>query len=215
MATQSVYTDQKPHLTGFCGMGQHEGTKPKSWNGLPLKVCEYWQVCTCECHVQITKMFEMTGQERVPMPNPEYVTPPRKYWMPSDDPEYRMPAAAPEVAEEGVAAAVLERTVQTTPTGRTQRGGLEFWVQRECLAWLVDRDPDYGLTVRIISEEIARIEGIKAPSQGAIGAVFDRWVKYGYAQIADKPRRFIGLTELGEANGLDWCRAQYKKGEKK
>ena len=215
MATTSAYNQLKPHLTGFCNMGQHEGTKPKGHNGMPLKVCEFWQVCTCDCHKEITKMFEMTGQERVPMPNPEYVPPKRTFWIPSDDPEYYLPQAAPEVAEEGVSEAVLERTVAVTPTGRTQRGGLEFWVQRECLAWLVDKDPEYGLTVRIISEEIARIEGIKAPSQGAIGAVFDRWVKYGYAQIADKPRRFVGLTEQGQAQGLDWCRANYKRGNKK
>lgn len=214
MATPSTYIDQKPHLTGFCSNGQHEGTKPKGHNGIPLKVCEFWQVCTCDCHKQITEMFKMTGQERVPMPNPEYKAPPRTFWMPSDDPEYYLPKGEPEVADEGVSATVLERTVATTATGRTQRGGLEFWVQRECLAWLVDRDPDYGLTVRIISDEIGRIEGIKPPSQGAIGAVFDRWVKYGYAIIADKPRRFVGLTEQGQAQGLDWCRANYKKGSK-
>lgn len=204
------YTELKPHLTGFCSMGQHEGTKPRGYNGTPLKVCEFWQVCTCDCHKQITQMCEMTGTPRVPMPNPEYIVPPRTYWMPSDEPGYALPTGAPEIDAEGVA--IPEKVVKTTETGRTQRGGLESWVQRECLAWLVDRDPEYGLTVRILSDEIGRIEGITPPSQGAIAAVFDRWVKYDYAIIStDRPRRFLGLTDQGQQNGLDWCRANYKK----
>jgi hypothetical protein len=196
------------YMSGFCSIGSHEGTRPKSPTGTPLKVCEMWELCTCDCHVTITKMCEMTGQPRIPMPNPEYVHPERTYWMPSDDPTYAMPTAAPEISEGAVA--VAERVVQTTATGRTQRGGLEFWVQRECLAWMVDRDPEYGITVKILSEEIGRIEGIKPPSQGAIGAVFDRWVKYGYAVIERVPVRFVGLTPDGETNGLEWCKARFK-----
>lgn len=203
------------YLTGFCNMGQCEGTKPRGHNDTPLPTCTFWQDCKCECHEQITKMYEMAGMERRPAErNPEYVPPKRTYWIPSDDPDYAMPTGAPEIDAGGVALA--EKVVKVTETGRTQRGGLESWVQRECLAWLVDRDPEYGLTVRILSDEIGRIEGITPPSQGAIAAVFDRWIKYDYAVIStDRPRRFLGLTEQGQTHGLDWCRANYKKSASK
>jgi hypothetical protein len=198
------------YVTGFCSIGSHEGTKPKSPSGKPMKVCEAWETCSCDCHASITKMCEMVGQPRLPMPNPEYVTPERTYWMPRDEPGFGLPEAHPEINAGGVA--VAEKVITVTATGRTQRGGLEFWVQRECLAWLVDRDPEYGMPVRILSDEIGRIEGINPPSQGAIAAVFDRWVKYGYAIISeDRPKRFLGLTEQGEKMGLDWCRANAKK----
>jgi len=204
------------YLTGFCSIGQHEGTRPRGYNDKPLKTCYFWQECSCDCHIQITKMFEMTGQERIPVDNPEYIVPKRTFWIPSDDPDYGISAlAAPEITPEGVSATVIAKEVSVTPTGRTSRGGLESWVQRECLAWLVDRDPEYGLPVRIISEEIGRVEAINPPSQGAIAAVFDRWVKYGYALFADKPRRFTGLTSQGQEKGLDWCRANFKAKQKK
>lgn len=158
-------------------------------------------------------MFEMVGQERTPQDNPEYVTPKRTFWLPSDEPEYlAMPEPAPEVTDEGMV--IAERAVETTEAGRTQRGGLEYWVQRECLAWVVDKDPTY-CTVKYLSEEISRVEKITPPSQGAIAAVFDRWVKYGYAVIEVKPRRFLKLTEQGEKMGLDWCRANWRANQKR
>lgn len=197
------------YLSGFCSMKQCEGTKPTGYKGVPLKTCPFWQECLCDCHETITKMFEMAEQPRILMDVSGYVAPPRTFWLPSDDPNYGINVAgAPEIGQEGVV--LLEKPVAVTPTGRTSRGGLESWVQRECLAWIVDRDPEYGLPVRVISDEIGRIEGINPPSQGAIAAVFDRWVKYDYAQFADKPRRFVGLTPRGQEKGLDWCRANHK-----
>lgn len=205
MATQK-------YLSGFCSNGQCEGSKPVGWNGTPLKTCWLIETCSCECHENLDKMFEMTGRPRILVDVSGYKAPERTWWMPSDDPDWSMDAA-PEINTEGVA--VVEKPVHVTPTGRTSRGGLESWVQRECLNWLLDKDPEYGLPVRIISEEIARVEGINPPSQGAIAAVFDRWVKYDYAVFADKPRRFVGLTPQGQEKGLDWCRANYKAKSKK
>jgi hypothetical protein len=200
------------YLSGFCSVGQCEGTKPQGWNGTPLKTCWLIETCSCECHAKLDEMFKMTGQPRILVDVSGYKAPERTWWMPSDEPDFTMDAA-PEISTEGVV--LPEKPVAVTATGRTSRGGLESWVQRECLAWLVDKDPEYGLPVRIISEEIGRIEGINPPSQGAIAAVFDRWVKYDYARFEDKPRRFVGLTELGAEKGLDWCRANFKAQQKK
>lgn len=204
---------KNPFPTGFCTSGFHEGTRAKDWKGTPVKTCPFWESCPCDCHESVTKMFEMMEMPRVLQENPEYVPYKRTFWMPSDDPTYAMPEATPDLAEDG-SVAVGEREVKVTATGRTQRGGLEFWVQRECLAWLLDHDPGELCTPRFLSEEIARVEGIAPPSQGAIAAVFDRWTKYGYAVIEKKPQRFERLTEQGEKMGLDWCRANAKKAAK-
>lgn len=201
---------QVPLESGICQTGAHEGTRPKSYAGVPRQVCLLsW--CECECHKKLDEMFAMMEMERTPQDNPEYIPPERTYWMPSDDPEYRMPAASSDFTEDG-SVAVLEKEVKVTDSGRTQRGGLEFWVQRECLAWILDHDEGELCTPKFLSAEIARVEGIKPPSQGAISAVFDRWERYGYARIGrDRPQRFLGLTEQGEKQGLDWCRANAKK----
>lgn len=201
------------YLSGFCSNGQCEGTKPKGHNDMPLKTCWMIETCSCECHAKLDEMFKMTGQPRILVDVSGYKPPERTFWMPSDDPDFTMDAAPEIVPEVGVV--VAEKPVHVTVTGRTSRGGLESWVQRECLNWLVDKDPEYGLPVRIISEEIGRVEGINPPSQGAIAAVFDRWVKYDYAVFAEKPRRFTGLTAQGAEKGLDWCRANYKAQLKK
>lgn len=211
MAVATAYTSQKPHLTGFCGVGQHEGTKPRGHNGKPLKVCEFWQVCTCDCHKQITAMFEMSGRERVPVPNPEYVPYQRDFWMPSDDPDFGLPEAHPDVAEGGQLV-VTDRQVQVTEGGRTRKGDLEYAVQRVCLDWNVEK-AEY-CTVKYISETVFANESAaldKPPSLGAVAAVLSRWEKYGYALLGTKPVRFVMLTPQGREKGLEWCRANFKK----
>lgn len=198
------------HITGFCGIGSHEGTKPKSPSGKPLKTCEDWVVCGCDCHKQITSMFEMTGRERVPVPNPEYITPERTYWMPSDEPNYGLPEPSPDIGQGG--ALVAERgAVQITESGRTKKGDLERAVQRVCL-WPLSEGEDY-YSVKYISQKVYENEAAaleKPPSLGAVAAVLQRWEKYGYAMLGRNPVRFVMLTLAGKENGLDWCRANYK-----
>jgi len=202
-------TPDGKYLSGFCGStGQCEGTRPKGWNGTPLKTCPFWQTCTCNCHTELTRMFEMTGQERIPVPNPEYIPYARTYWMPSDDPDYKMPDAAPDVASTD--------EVQITATGRVRKGGLEIGVQKVLLAWMerpVMERID-GLDVKTISALVYENEGAtleKAPYLGAIGAVLDRWEACGYVMLGRKPVRIVGLTADGKEKGLDWCKAKAKK----
>jgi hypothetical protein len=197
------------YVTGYCSAGSHEGTRPKGiLTGTPMKVCESWQDCGCPCHGQITKMYEMTGQERVPVPNPEYRPYERDYWMPSDEPSYKMPEAAPDVVDG-------EAALQITPTGRTRKGGLEAAVQRILLTWM-DRpvmERLDGLSVKDIAASVLENEPQleKEPSLGAIGAVLDRWEQCGYVMLGRKPVRIISLTLDGKNNGLEWCKARFKK----
>ena len=66
-------TDRMKILSGFCANGFCEGTKPKSSAGVPQKVCDLIYSCPCECHYRFDQMFNMTGNERVALKNPEYV----------------------------------------------------------------------------------------------------------------------------------------------
>jgi hypothetical protein len=192
-------------MTGFCNVGSCEGTRPKGiLSGTPMKTCPMWMTCSCTCHEQITKMFEMTGRERIEVPNPEYVPYQRDFWMPSF--EDRLPEPTPDVP--------TEDTLQVTATGRVRKGGLEAAVQRVVLSWS-ERVPAEreDCTVAFLSEQIYKAERDtleKPPSLGAVAAVLDRWTKYGYALIGHKPVRVIGLTPEGKEKGLDWCRARFK-----
>lgn len=201
-----------PFPSGFCNSGWHEGTRAKDWKGNPAPTCKLIGSCPCECHKELDRMFEMAGRERVVQDNPEWMPPVRTFWMPSDDPNYRMPEALP-VGETDISTDHLE----VTPTGRTRKGSLEAAVQRAVLAWLEGADLGkriQGFAVKDISEKVYENEGAaleKPPSLGAVGAVLDRWEECGYVLLGRKPVRVIGLTPDGTEKGLEWCRAKHKK----
>jgi hypothetical protein len=199
--------DLKGKVSGFCDVGSHEGTRAKSYTGIPLKTCPFWMSCGCDCHKEVTRMFEMSGQERIEVPNPEYRPYQRTFWMPSDDPNYGLPKPQEE--------SIPDDKLQITPTGRVRKGGLEIAVQRVVLAWmeLPVMERIDGLAVKNIAERVYENEGAaldKPPSLGAVAAVLDRWVTYGYVLLGQKPVRVISLTKEGKENGLDWCRARFK-----
>jgi hypothetical protein len=174
-------------------------------------------VCSCTCHVMLDKMFEMLGMERVIQDNPEYHAPVRDYWMPS--PEERVASfiaasngearyvesPAPEVVP-----ATVERIFAPTASGRSARGELELLVKKICDVWAVDREP-LNCTPAYISEAVAKAQGWgKPPSQGAVNAVLERWVKLGFATIEKKPTRFTGYTAEGIRMGLDAMKLRAK-----
>jgi hypothetical protein len=199
--------DLKGMISGFCDVGSHEGTRPKGWSsGTPMKTCPYWLSCGCDCHKEVTRMFEMTGQERIEVPNPEYRPYERTFWMPSL--EDKLPEPQADVVEH-------DDHLQVTATGRTRKGSLETAVQKVVLAWqeLPVAQRIEGLSVKDISEKVYENEGAsleKPPSLGAVAAVLDRWVKYGYVMLGTKPVRVVTLTKEGKENGLEWCRARFK-----
>jgi hypothetical protein len=218
--------------TGFCSAGFCEGTKSHDSSGKPAKTCGFILTCPCTCHDVITKMFEMSGMERLPQENPEYKPPTRDLWlhnlledMGTPIPSIVAPDNVPPVLEGATVATVvtpsgpLPTVVRTeyrpTASGRTARGELEFWVKRCCDYFVLgDIDTKLKLTPQRISQMIADDEGIKAPSTGAIDAVFKRWEKLGFAEIGRKPTRFIGYTEDGVRYGLDGLKRKVKFGQK-
>jgi hypothetical protein len=125
--------------SGFCGIGHCEGTQPRSYSGQPMKTCQSWMTCSCDCHAKINQMFEMTGLERIPVENPEYHPVKSPYWMPNPEDRILELAAsngsgvdAPRILESPDPSRVPARLAASytpTPTGRAARGQLESWVQ--------------------------------------------------------------------------------------
>lgn len=225
MASKVVYR------SGFCGIGLHEGTSPTGISGIPLKVCVFWIDCGCECHVQLTELFELTGRERTPQQNPKWDPPKSPFVMPSavstptisvhtspsNDPESPLGTDAPEALERAVAAKLpppVARSFAATATGRAARGELETWVRIVTDEWMaeVTIDPTWRqlCTPPYIAKEISRSQGVNEPSTGAITSVLDRWTNLGFAASEKKPIRFVGYTEEGIKVGLDALKRRAK-----
>ena len=208
--------------TGFCFDGNHEGTKPKSHSGLPMKTCEFWQTCPCECHEMITRMFEETGMERLLIDNPEYRHVKSPFWMPSllDTPlestasngSGAIPATVVQGADPAVAPPRVAASYAPTSTGRAARGELESHVQEATDDWTATV-PEYKCTPDWINEWLAEKYGMNA-SVGAIHAVFMRWEKLGFAYIEKKPVRFLGYTPDGIKYGLERLKIKSKREKK-
>lgn len=207
-------------VTGYCSNGWHEGSKAVDWRGNPAPSCEFYLTCPCKCHTDLDKLFAMTGKERILVTVTAYHPPERTFWLPSDDPVPVLSSprdATPPVLVESPAPdrvpATIARTFDPTPSGRAARGELEAWVKQHCDIWLID-EPGTPCTPTYLGEEIARDMGITPPSVGAISAVFDRWVKLGFAVCEKKPTRFVRYTEEGVRIGLDAMKAQAKRAKR-
>lgn len=200
--------ERDKYCSGFCNdinkPAQCEGTKPRSFKGVGMKTCEFFQTCPCVCHWRIDEMFKSTGLERKLVPNPEYVSPVSQFVMPdfAEDPLGTVAVAAngvigPDDNELDVttppAPAAAPLAVRRTETGRAARGGLEAQVWDACFNMPGEDD----LTPKQVVEWIAEKYKIPTPSTGAVNAVWERWVKLGFATIAKKPNRFTGFSNEG------------------
>jgi hypothetical protein len=209
--------------TGMCAVGWCEGTRPTTPSGKKPKTCLNWQTCACKCHAELTKMFEMSGMERIAVENPEYVPFHRTWWMPGDDEHDTVHTSASlstdsvpvapimyESPAPGVLPAVRVRDFGQTATGRAARGELELWVKQVCDVFVVDGWPN-PCTPAAISEQIGKDQGINPPSTGAVDAVLKRWVTLGFAVTGSKPTRFLSYTPEGIEMGLDRMKEKAKR----
>jgi hypothetical protein len=211
--------------SGFCSIGHHEGGRYPGPSGKMNKTCTIIEHCTCDdptCHPFFNRMFEESGLPRQPVDNSGYEPEHLGFVMPEP-----VIVAAPPILSvsaprdtpgtlESVAPGLVpprnRRSYGPTETGRAARGQLEDQVNEICSTWVVEQYK-MACTPQYIAEEIARKEGIKAPSTGAIAACFDRWEKIGYATIGRKPTRFISYTEEAVEHGLGWIKEKAKRGE--
>lgn len=164
-------------------------------------------------------MFEMGGMEREPRQNPEYVPVKPTMWMPdaafyaelAKEREKEAIAKQTRNSEDETFSVTITKPTTATPTGRSHRGELEAYVLEVCTEYSI-RPADGFCSTQFVSDEIVRIQGVKAPSTGAIHAVFQRWTKYGFAYILSGPVRFIGFTPDGSKLGLAVMRDRFKRG---
>jgi hypothetical protein len=113
------------------------------------------------------------------------------------------------------APAVIKREYGKTRTGIAAKGQLEERVNSICTFWaLCEVKPVDHCTPAWIARIIADRDNIKEPSVGAIGAVFDRWSKIGYAVREYKPVRFTEFTALGKQLGLEGCKEKSRRERK-
>lgn len=215
------------HITkypnGYCAKKWCEGANPKDWKGNPAPTCKSWRTCPCTCHTMYDMMYSQTGRPRDIVNNSEYRPPKGEFWMPSPEERMEMIASsrehhddAPVIVESPLPDAVpatVKRSYAPTASGRAARGELESWVKDECDIWLVEDDGN-PCTPAYLAAIIARKQGIKEPSVGAINAVFERWVKLGFAEISKKPTRFERYTEQGVRLGLEGCKDKAKRAKR-
>lgn len=235
------------HPSGFCtpynplvSQG-HEGSKPVSLSGVPLKVCDSWQDCPCYCHYEMDMMYEMTGMEREPAEqSPEYTAMKAKEHLATqimldslavktailaplsnvgdtiDRPGIEGPVDGTGDSATGTPAAATAPRFNPTPTGRRARGQLEYDVLAVCRQF-VDGVFDWEYcTPKNVSEEIGKVHAIEPPSTGAINAVWDRWERLEFATQDKKPSRFVTFSvDRASIDTLEQIKRQTKREKKR
>ena len=221
---QGICGNENVHIskykTGFCAKGWCEGKNPKTFSGAPAPTCRSWKTCGCSCHDMLDMLYASTGQPREVVNSSDYKPDTGAFKMPTPEERVALHAASngatgnhPTLVESPLPEAVpatVRRTYTPTATGRAARGELESWVKEQCDIWIVEAE-EFPCTPAYLSEEIGRVQGIKPPSVGAISAVFERWVKMGFANIEKKPTRFVSYTADGIRLGLDGCKDKAKR----
>jgi hypothetical protein len=178
--------------------------------------------CPCECHQRIDEMFKLAGMERLLANKSAYVPErvdfnPDDYLPKRDEPAPFDPFAvvAPIDVERPVAPASEAHTApiteRRTDTGRAAKGALEAQVWEQCVVFAKAGIP---ATPKMLSNLIADKYHIATPSTGAIGAVFDRWVKLGFAEKNNRPVQFLRFTGEGTWQELEKMKAQFKKAKR-
>lgn len=192
--------------TGYCFSKWCEGTKPRSYSGASVPTCHWWLRCPCECHAKLSEIFKLTGQERRLVDNPEYV-PAHITGLMTYEERAQMHAELKEQARTERVARMVDQPdggdAIHSPSGRTRKGLLDEWVELHCKMWSMNPDMFGNCTPGWLSEQIATMHDVPAPSHGAVDAVLRRWVAVGYATMEGKPVRFTGFTEEGKRLGLD------------
>lgn len=203
-----------PMLTGYCDSGWHEGNK------INKPTCRFWVTCPCDCHTQLSRIADLTGTERVLIDNSTWTSGNQFVQVSLTESVQAaalvkpnailIPSALPELMP-----STVQREFAPTGTGRAGRGELEDRVQRGVQRWVTrlnaGEDPP-SCTPPYLSLEIQQHDNLeKAPSTGAIDAVFKRWLEIGYALIGSKPTRFVAFTPAGIRDGLEVMKARAKR----
>ncbi len=210
-AVESVY------VTGFCGVGSHEGKEHKSSTGAILRSCpvggriemtdgsghrSYGDVlCTCSCHSMSRQMEELTGV-KFPAFSPRKSSPAlSRLGLLSTPGATTAGHGAPgsvDVDRPTVVTASGARFV-VTPTGRSARGQLEEQVRHVISVQVKAAGEDMIAMIGLTTNTIAvLIDKDNQPSTGAIYSILKRWDGAAMVELADKPFRFLRFTDRGK-----------------
>lgn len=177
-----------------------------------------WEICSCDCHDLITRMYEQAELPRIPVQNPDYKPYVPEFTLVSKIGNLGIPSVmglpdAPPAMENPVAASTGAGNGHTRDvvSGEPTR---QMTVKEITDSFALAGSEEY-CTPAFISEEIARIRKVPPPSTGAIHAVLNRWADCGFAIIGRKPMRFISYTVEGLQIGLDGCQERHKRAQKR
>lgn len=172
-----------------------------------------------EIHMTDTQpdITEVPAEEVAPAPSEApYVAPPTADPEASAEPApwASPPATSPDepTAESGAdAAPVADPPSDAVKAARRARIDLEGQVKGVCDEF-VSGGFTLGENETLTPHRIARRLESKNPdvkiSTGAVSGVLDRWVEYGFANVADKPKAFVDYTDEGRTKGLKALKAE-------
>lgn len=197
------------YVSGFCGIGSHEGARNLSPSGVQLKSCSQGGrfeaeklgtiVCTCSCHDVTRQMESMTGIQ-VPSPIINRIAPSLSRIL-------RESTRSTDGAKGGVGRVIDGPSVTVasgarfavTPTGRAARGQLEeqvrYAVSSQVRAGGDDMIAMLGLSPGLIANLINKDN---PPSTGAIYSVLKRWEGSALVELGESPFRFLRFTDKGK-----------------
>lgn len=111
-------------------------------------------------------------------------------------------------------------TFPETESGRRRKGELEVMVDYVVKAWTVFSEGDCSMgipdqcTAEYIAQECTALDG-RPTSSGAVWKVLVNWRDWDYAEVAEKPNRFVMFTENGLKLGLDEIHRRIKRAQKR
>lgn len=153
-------------------------------------------------------MFEMAEEPRELGDNPEYVAFQPHLWMPTYEDRVQVKVEQLSVRYDSDS----EPEFKPSPSGRTPKGQLEYWVKEAVDTWLSNEgEYDDGTslcTPATLAAMVASQQGVPEPSQGAIYSVLKRWGEIGYVKLGEKPFRVKCMTIAGMAHGLDFLKGK-------
>ena len=197
------------YITGFCGLGNHEGSKNLSPSGAVMRACNVGGradagrlgiiICNCSCHDMTREMEQMTGRQIPPIVI--------NRTTPSLDRLLRESSIATGSAGTSGSVAPGRPSVVTasgarfvaTPTGRAAKGQLEEQVRHAVSVQVSAAGEDMIAMLGLTPETLSKmIDKENPPSTGAVYSVLKRWEGHNLVELGEKPFRFVRFTDRGK-----------------
>lgn len=201
-----------PLKTGLCLAGWHEGSKPRTRDGRPIKTCPMFDSCPCQCHRDLDEIFELSGKPRELVENLDYV-PVRSSVVAYEvieapgmfDSETVVPEGALITVAPGLVPAHKERIFPPTPSGRLARGQADYLTLSATDAWVVESQFSERMeqcTAQWVHDFVLKETALELDVTTVI-AVWKRWIEIGIARVEQNPIRFVGYTPEAIERGFE------------